>query len=109
MYHEFTVSNVIGELLYADTMDCPLLRESAIDFIVKNSKHVMKSESFEKVLTKKSITKDIMLAMAVVETVSESNDKEAELWPINDLRMELYKKGLSIDGPRELLTSRLKK
>lgn len=92
-------------------MDCPLLRESAIDFIVKNSKHVMKSDSFEEVLTKKSIMKDIMLAMAVAETVtvSESTDKEAELWPINDLRMELYKKGLSIDGPRELLTSRLKK
>lgn len=98
--------NVIEELLYADSMDCPLLREAAIDFIQKNSKAVMKSDSFEKVLTTKTITKDIMLALAAAEDGNAPDGHERPR-SINDMRMELYNKGLSIGGSREVLASRL--
>ena len=50
-YYIFTVGNVVEELLYADTKNCPLLREAAIlGFILKNTKEVIMSESFENVL-----------------------------------------------------------
>mmetsp|Transcript_28206 Transcript_28206/g.60097 ORF Transcript_28206/g.60097 Transcript_28206/m.60097 type:complete len:393 (+) Transcript_28206:428-1606(+) len=107
-HFNFTVSNVIEELLYADAKNCPLLREAAMDFILKNAKDVIESDSFENVLMTKTITKEIMLAMAASEkgTPDENN---GNTMPINDLRMALYEKGLDIDGSRELLTSRLKK
>ena len=33
-HFEFTDENVAGQLLYADAMDCPLLKEAAVEFIV---------------------------------------------------------------------------
>mmetsp|Transcript_42471 Transcript_42471/g.76522 ORF Transcript_42471/g.76522 Transcript_42471/m.76522 type:complete len:516 (-) Transcript_42471:55-1602(-) len=109
-YYSFTVGNVVEELLYADAKNCPLLREAAIGFILKNAKEVIKSESFENVLMAKTTTKEIMLAMATAEQGNDSSDDGDEsMMPINDLRMALYEKGLDINGSRELLTSRLKK
>mmetsp|Transcript_11349 Transcript_11349/g.20884 ORF Transcript_11349/g.20884 Transcript_11349/m.20884 type:complete len:387 (-) Transcript_11349:228-1388(-) len=108
-YCNFTVDNVIEELLYADAKNCPLLREAAIDFILKNTMEVIQSDSFENILMTKTITKEIMLAMASAEQGNnDSSDKKTdESVAINDLRMALYEKGLDIDGSREVLTSRL--
>ena len=81
-----------------------------MDFILKNAMEVIKSDSFENIIMAKTITKEIMLAMASAEHGStDSSDKKTdEFMAINDLRMALYAKGLDIDGPREVLTSRLK-
>jgi len=108
-YSKFTVGNVIEELLYADTMNCPLLREAAMDFILKNAKEVIKPDSFENDLITKAITSEILMAMVAADQGNDSNDNDDESMSINDLRMALYEKGLDIDGSRELLISRLKK
>ena len=39
-HFDFTVDNVIEELIYADAKNCPLLREAAVDFILKNANDV---------------------------------------------------------------------
>ena len=106
-YLNFTVGNVIEEFLYADAMNCPLLREAAMEFILKNSVEVINSDSFENVLMTKTITKEIMLAVAAAGQGNDDIDKVDV--GINDLRMALYEKGLDVDGSRELLTSRLEK
>ncbi|KAL7526683.1 hypothetical protein ACHAXR_002626, partial [Thalassiosira sp. AJA248-18] len=49
-YFTFTVDNVVDELLYADAMTCPLLKEAAMNYIVDNAKEVMSSDSFKTVL-----------------------------------------------------------
>lgn len=45
-YSNFTVGNAIDELLCADTNNCPLLREAAMDFVVKNAKEVTGGDRF---------------------------------------------------------------
>mmetsp|Transcript_19072 Transcript_19072/g.28931 ORF Transcript_19072/g.28931 Transcript_19072/m.28931 type:complete len:243 (+) Transcript_19072:1-729(+) len=107
-YYNFTVVNVADELLYADSMNCPLLREAAINFISKNVKEVMKSESFENVLMAKPASKDIMLAVASSGQGSDAGVIEDDsVATVNNLRVALYEKGLEIHGSRESLTSRL--
>ncbi len=104
------MGNVVEELLYADAKNCPLLREAAIGFILKNVKEVMKSASFESILKSKSTTKEIMLAMASTEQGGKPSDNENNrIMSMNDLRMALYQKSLEISGSRELLVSRPKK
>eukprot|EP00956_Cyclotella_meneghiniana_P010909 scaffold15241_cov65-Cyclotella_meneghiniana.AAC.2 len=44
----FTVDNVIDELLYADGKNCPLLKKAAMDFIVEHCEEIVESESYEK-------------------------------------------------------------
>ena len=41
---EITIDNVIDNLLYAHAMNCALLKESAMDFIVENKETVMQHE-----------------------------------------------------------------
>ena len=106
-YNTFSVGNVINELLYADAKSLPLLREAAMEFILKNARDVIKSDSFHDVMMTKTITKEIMLAMAkaVEEKSVESNNDN--IMSVTDLRMALDEKGLNVDGSREMLESRL--
>lgn len=108
-YSKFTVGSVIEDLLYADTMNCPLLREATMDFILKNAEEVVKSDSFKNDLITKAITNEILLAIVTADRGRDSNNNDDESMSINDLRMALYEKGLDIDGSRELLIFRLKK
>lgn len=108
-YCNLTVINVADELLYADAMNCPLLREAAINFISKNVKEVMKSESFENVLKAKPASRDILLAVASAGQGSDAGVIDDDsVATVNNLRVALYEKGLEIHGSRESLTSRLK-
>ena len=107
-YCNLTVDNAIEDLLYADGKKCPLLRESAMKFIMENAKEIIQSDSFKNALDAKDITKEIMLGMANVMG-NDSGDKSDKLMSVNDLRMALEEKGLDVDGPREMLVSRLKK
>eukprot|EP00956_Cyclotella_meneghiniana_P037730 scaffold143533_cov22-Cyclotella_meneghiniana.AAC.1 len=42
----FTVDNVVDELLYADGKNCPILKKAAMDFIVEHGREVIESESW---------------------------------------------------------------
>ena len=56
----------------------------------------------------RTITKEIMLAMATAEQ-GIPYAKNVEHISINDLRIALYERDLDTNGPRELPTFRLKK
>jgi hypothetical protein len=42
----FTLENVMEHLRYADSMNCALLKEAAMDYILKNRAEVLEKTSF---------------------------------------------------------------
>jgi len=114
---EITIDNVIDNLLYADAMNCALLKESVMDFIVESKEEVMQRVSFQDVPG--DVCKDLLAAISRhYEKDSSSDDGEDETdvektfskMRIRDLRQKLDKKGLGldIDGSREALIANLK-
>jgi len=113
---KITIENVIDNLLYADAMNCALLKEALMDFMVEKKVEVMQRVSFDDVPG--HICKDLLAAVARCGDVSSDDDDEEEedretnysKMRIGDLRQKLDEKGLSldIDGSREALISTLK-
>ena len=60
---KFKVEEVVETVAYADKMNCFLLKEAAIDFIVENADEVLSSDSFENLPHSKIITEDILFAI----------------------------------------------
>ena len=110
---EITIDNVIDHLLYADAMNCALLKESVMDFIVQNKEKVVQRVSFRDVPG--DVCKDLLAAMSryyekdCSDDESDSDDEETDAektyskMRIRDLREKLHNKGLDIDGSREAL------
>ena len=46
----FCLENVMQHLIYADSMNCALLKEVAMDYIVKNKTEVMDKISFDEMI-----------------------------------------------------------
>eukprot|EP00984_Skeletonema_dohrnii_P027462 scaffold17002_cov75-Skeletonema_dohrnii-CCMP3373.AAC.2 len=115
---EITIDNVIDNLLYADAMNCALLKEAVMDFIVENKEEVMQRVSFQDVPG--DVCKDLLAAVSRRdEKDSSGDDGEDETTDvemtyskmrIRDLRQRLDAKGLGldIDGSREALIANLK-
>ena len=56
----FTLGNVVDELLYADGKNCPLLKKATMDFIVENSEEIVESGSYEKLDESPQLRKEMM-------------------------------------------------
>eukprot|EP00956_Cyclotella_meneghiniana_P010008 scaffold13805_cov23-Cyclotella_meneghiniana.AAC.3 len=63
-YHKqnFTVDNVIDELLYADGKNCLLLKKAAMNFIVEHGRDVIESESYGKLDESPELRKEFVKA-----------------------------------------------
>ena len=101
---EITIDNMIDNLLYADAMNCALLKESVMDFIVENKEEVIQRVSFQDVPG--DVCKDLLAAMSRhYEKDSPDDDGEDETevektyskMRIRDLRQRLDEKGLGLD------------
>ncbi len=117
---EITIDNVIDNLLYADAMNCALLKESVMDFIVENKEKVMQRVSFQDVPG--DVCKDLLAAVSRYYEEKDSAtsgdgdddgdetdvEKTYSKMRIRDLREKLNDKGLDIDGSREALIANLK-
>eukprot|EP00956_Cyclotella_meneghiniana_P025943 scaffold55148_cov49-Cyclotella_meneghiniana.AAC.12 len=57
-----TVDNAVDELLYADGMNCPLLKKASMDFIVEHGEEVIDSDSYEKLDKSPELRKDFVKA-----------------------------------------------
>ena len=122
---DITIDNVIDNLLYGHAMNCALLKESVMDFIVENKEKVQRV-SFQDVPG--DVCKDLLAAMSRhsdEEKDSSSDDDDDDdddgddedetdaentymKMRIRDLRQKLHDKGLDIDGSREALIAKLK-
>ena len=70
----FTVDNVVDELLYAEGKNCPLLKKAAMDFIVEHGEEVIMSVSYEKLYESPLLCKEVMKAFAVSSKKREHDE-----------------------------------
>jgi hypothetical protein len=93
----FTIENVKEVLIYADSMNCALLKEAAMDFILENKAEVLKKLTF--VDAPGNLMSDLLAAVA--------RGEGAEGVRISELRQKAHEKGLEVDGSREMLIAAL--
>ena len=114
---DITTDNVIDNLHYAHAMNCARLKETVMDFIVKNKETVMQQEQVSFQDVPGDVFKELLAAMSRhYDKDSTSDDGESEKdvekmfskMKIRDLRRMLDDKGLDIDGSREALIAKLK-
>ncbi|KAL7532491.1 hypothetical protein ACHAWF_004156, partial [Thalassiosira exigua] len=101
---EISLENVLELYLYADSMNCALLKEAVVDFIVANEAEVHEKVSFEDVPG--SIASDILAASVRNHPDGEGNN--ISTMRVSSLSKKLHEKGLDIDGSRETLIARLR-
>ncbi|KAL7528946.1 hypothetical protein ACHAWF_002776, partial [Thalassiosira exigua] len=103
-----TIDNLMDNLLYADSKNCALLKEAAMNFLVENGKEAVKNLSFDNVPS--YLMKDLLTAMNM--GASESNasidDGDYSAMRVCTLRKLLHEKGLPIDGSREAMIALLR-
>ena len=109
-----TNDSIIDNLLYADAMNCALLKEAAMDYIVENKKDILGKVSFDNVPG--AMMSDLLAAVARGEDSeydSDAEDGEGESIDYNKMRVGtlrkiLDEKGLDVDGSRETMIALLK-
>ena len=94
-----TTKNVSDYILFADAQSCPLLKEYAISFLRLNATEVLKSKYSE--CLKKS--GDLLAEVVMLSNKTEDEDTLT----VNELRKELSKRKLDVDGTKETLLLRL--
>jgi speckle-type POZ protein len=106
----FTMDNVMDNLLYAESKNCALLKESVMDFIAENKIEALKQIFFED--APGNFISDILAAVAREDRKSTTDgDSEGELitMRISELRQKAHSKRLNVDGSREMLIATLSK
>jgi hypothetical protein len=102
-----TTDNVVELLLYADSKNCALLKEAAMDFIAENVQEVLDQVSLKDVPG--GLYADLLAAMVRErEWIIDDELPELSTMPVSDLRRLALKKGLDYDGSREVLIDALK-
>jgi predicted amino acid-binding ACT domain protein len=110
----FSLENVMEHLQYAESMNCALLKEAAMDFIVENSAEVIDKLSFNDVVSP-TLFRDVLAAVSRREKKSgvsgggdSNNNSRFSSMRISELRRESHEMGLNVDGSREMLIAALK-
>ncbi|KAL7536378.1 hypothetical protein ACHAXR_007126, partial [Thalassiosira sp. AJA248-18] len=98
------VDNVMEHLLDSDAMNCALLNEAVMDFMVENRAEVIEKTSLDE--APGGLLADILAA--TMRRDSDEGGDEFSLMRISDLRKKLHEKGLDIDGSRKTLIVTLK-
>eukprot|EP00956_Cyclotella_meneghiniana_P011027 scaffold15443_cov50-Cyclotella_meneghiniana.AAC.6 len=89
--------NVSDWILFADAQCCPLLKEYAISYFLLDPKRILKSEHSKRLRESGEVLSEIMMLMA---------DEEGGM-TVTELRKELGKRDLDVDGSKETLAARL--
>ena len=96
----FRKYNVCDWIIFADAQSCPLLKEYATSFLLLNAREVLKSEHSKRLRESSKLLAEMLML------VSDSNEGRETL-AVNDLRLELGKRKLDVDGSKETLVRRL--
>jgi hypothetical protein len=105
----FSLENVKEHLLYAESKNCALLKEVAMDFLVSKKDEVIGKISFNDVPS--TLMNDLFAAMARELNragAAASGENEFNTLRISELRRMAHEKGLNVDGSREMLIAALK-
>lgn len=111
---EINAKNAAELILFADAMNCAMLKEAAMDFFVENAQEVMASDGFAQVKESPAVMAELMeLALGgSKKRPAESPDaksKDYKRMRVATLRQKLDEKGLDVDGSKEAIISRLEK
>jgi speckle-type POZ protein len=105
---KITIDNAIDNLLYADTKNCALLKESVMNFLAENSTEAAEKISFADVPG--HVVKDLLVVFSrnsKKDTNGTSGDELTTLC-VSALRRKLHKMGLDVDGSREAMIASIK-
>ena len=107
---EITIDNMMDNLLYADSKNLAQLKETVMDFMIKNKHRIIGKVSFDDVPS--SMMADLLTAMARGEEQTEDGGEEDDIkynkMRVGTLRKMLDDKGLDVDGSREAMIALLK-
>ena len=103
----FTVENILDNLLYADSKNCALLLEKAMDFVVENKKDIIGKVSLTDLPG--TMCMDMLTAMTQAQEGGKSDaGDDIDLMRVSELRKRLHTKGLCVDGSRKAMIELLK-
>jgi len=109
---KFSPGDAVETVAYAEKMNCFLLKEAAIDFIVANVDEVMASGTHKNIPESKEIIWDIMRSVSTMKQQGQKrkiDSGDLNQLSMDDLRACLESKGKDFDGSKEDLVARLKK
>jgi len=106
--NEITTGNMMDNLLYADSKNLALLKETVMDYIVENRGDIMGKVSFSNVPG--DMITDVLAAVSRGQEAGDSgaNSKDYNKMRVGTLRKMLDEKGLEVDGSREAMIALLK-
>ncbi|KAL7426058.1 hypothetical protein ACHAXM_000296 [Skeletonema potamos] len=105
---KITLDNALDNLLYADSKNCALLKESVMYFLAENSTEAAEKITFADVPG--HVIKDLLVAFSSnnkIEANGTSGDELTTLC-VSALRRKLHKMGLDVDGSREAMIASIK-
>jgi hypothetical protein len=107
---KISVGDVVETVAYAEKMNCFLLKEAAIDFIVTNANEVLASGTLMNIPESKDIIREILCSVAAMSKQEQHkiDSKDLHQLSMNDLRARLALLGDDFDGSKEALITRLK-
>ena len=96
--------NVCDYILFADAQSCALLKEYALSYFMLQPKEILDSHNSKSLRESGELLSEIMRLMpiAVRHEVNIAPNRN-----VNELRKELSKRGLDVDGSKEALVARL--
>jgi len=105
---EITLDNMIDNLLYADSKNLALLKETVMDYIVANKDDIIGKVSFSDVPG--DMMTDLLTAVSRGEQNESNNGDKVNYnkMRVGVLRKMLDEKGLNVDGSRESMIALLK-
>ena len=103
-----TKDNMMDNLLYADSENLALLKETVMDYIARDKYRIMEKVSFDKFPGR--LLHDLLAAVARGETGKSGEDDNVKYskMRVATLRKMLDEKGLSVDGSMEEMIARFK-
>ena len=104
---ELTFDNVMEHLHYADSMNCALLKEIVMDFIANRREVIIKRKILKDIPG--DLINDVLAATIRVEYARVGDVVDLSAMSINEIRRRAHKKGLVVDGSREMLISSLER
>ena len=107
----FSIENVMELLLYAESKNCALLKEAAMDYMMENRDEVLEKLSFTDMVPG-TLVRDLLAATARREVPNNGTNVNVDIQynalRISELRNMAHEKCLSVDGSREMLIAALK-
>ncbi len=106
----FGTENLLDLLLFADSKNCALLKEAAMDFILENKDEVLEKVSFDD--APGGLVRDVLAALKRLEKrhgTGGDNGTDLSAMSISELRWKAHRNGLNVDGSREMLIAALER